>query len=1043
MSRESDNVDYSKISREHKSLARRLVSPDATTAEWEKFYAEIHDIVTKRYAEKLDEQNGLSVDDFIKGELTAFLRENNCERLCQFLNLKSDNSENHHFFGSWFDKVLKSAMATALSPDKRETSGDVEIERDSRGKNVDSKRTLMDGISSDERFMTDREDAPLSLAKLLKKIGGESFSRLIAKFWKKNPQETYIILMDAQLNFRYRKIAALLGQEEVALKTEKDKKKDEISIAGKKRNYLRKLHGKLTLNDICEMFPELKKLSDKQLNELLPSMKDKWSDKAYGADGNEDVDLVEEMGCAYQTLYFKGGRRTATWNLELKMPFRVSDKALIRGILTDGKGGVPEGTLFCCGKKRKVRANGHFEFTVSEFKKASDTSEVHFTFADNNQVDGIPYVPDEFDECRLTPELMERWARRKISDTSKEEVVFDLLNDFGFVLPQLILRDSALIELPFAKFGVPIIDRKHLCREYNEAFVLFKTDMAVDPDSPLSPDGFMLPLEWRYNPYAAEMPCNILPLHLSSLSRRVMSKMNEAQGLSGGEDVREAKWQINPSTRFFDDRVDFSAPGLFGEKEDDIASATIALAVSLRYAQKEIKYRGWTYSSIKYNFADGRPEGVGGICQKMALASTFGAERIIVSPDQKEIPVGDTPCVAQSIKGTELSDIADEVAFAHLTRLKPTWPVQFKTVQQDLFAPRRKTVKELFEMMNKEVYLEDVGTFVVLFGGPGMGKSVLMGLLAKRCRSHKAIGFVCQAGRPNQGWEFVKSLAHGIVCTFGEATDELLSQPIPQTPPHGEALRQAYRMLVVEPLTRIMSRRKSLKLFVLIDGLDEDTSGEVMALLLDERLRLPRRVGITVSTRHIVQDEDRLDSCATDVVDLDEVDTERARDVRMDVRTYIDQWTYTNPAVYDKLLRSNIDSEILKERILAKDKSFLYASFVLTGIADGRYSIETVEELEEKLPNDLKRCFYDAFMARFPTAEAYARVRPLLQALVKKGRITIADASKRRITGGEPLAAILKALRGYAIEEDGELSLSSETLRMWLGDAAHNAEFGA
>ena len=107
-------VDYVEISHEHKYLARRLVSPDATTAEWEKFYAEIHDIVTKRYAEKLDEQNGLSVDDFIKGELMAFLRENNCERLCQFLNLKNDNSDNHHFFGSWFDKVLMSAIVKRI-----------------------------------------------------------------------------------------------------------------------------------------------------------------------------------------------------------------------------------------------------------------------------------------------------------------------------------------------------------------------------------------------------------------------------------------------------------------------------------------------------------------------------------------------------------------------------------------------------------------------------------------------------------------------------------------------------------------------------------------------------------------------------------------------------------------------------------------------------------------------------------------------------------------------------------------------------------------
>ena len=294
----------------------------------------------------------------------------------------------------------------------------------------------------------------------------------------------------------------------------------------------------------------------------------------------------------------------------------------------------------------------------------------------------------------------------------------------------------------------------------------------------------------------------------------------------------------------------------------------------------------------------------------------------------------------------------------------------------------------------------------------------------------------------NQGWEFVKSLAYGLASTCGEMRDDVLSVPLPDSAPTGNDLRDTYRRLVVEPVRKAIAGRKGERLFILVDGLDEDADGDVARLLLDPQLRFPARVSVVVSSRRIVQDEDRLDAVATDVMDLDEQNTGCARDVRMDIRTYIDQWTCTNEEVYQRLFDSNIDSEVLKDAILEKDRSFLYASYVLGGIADGRYSIQSVEELERDLPKDLKACFYDAFKARFPTGVAFSRVKPLLRLLVRKGRVGEAEAGRRASVGDETLGAILKALRGYAVEDDGEISLSSEVLRRWLKDATHNAEFG-
>ena len=81
---------------------------------------------------------------------------------------------------------------------------------------------------------------------------------------------------------------------------------------------------------------------------------------------------------------------------------------------------------------------------------------------------------------------------------------------------------------------------------------MFRSESAVDCDSPLSSDGVMLPLEWRYYPGGAGHPSNYLPLRLSALSRRVLTCVGESE-------ASVMTWQLNPSARFFDDRVDFSS----------------------------------------------------------------------------------------------------------------------------------------------------------------------------------------------------------------------------------------------------------------------------------------------------------------------------------------------------------------------------------------------------------------------------------------------------------------------------------------------------
>lgn len=1021
------SIDYAEISREHKEIVGRIISPQATAADWDEFYATIRGIVAKRHAGLLWDKASLSVDDFMRGELTEFLRESQCKRLLQFLNLKSKHSDHQHLFGKWFAKVLLSAVHKAIPTKTRQKKNCSDIKR---------------------------AKGSVSFAKLLKYMGCERFSRVLGGFWHTNTQETYIALMDAHLRFRHRKIVALVGYEGVKAKNDAEQRKKEASfIAGKIRNLRRKFFSRLEPRDIKAMIPSLADYPDEKVKVVYEKFIETQGEGFFSADGTPDSDILESMGAARETMFFRSvtdgegtvERPNPQWILKLKMPFDVSDKVLIRGVLSDGKGGVPQGTLFCCGKKRKVRSNGHFEFPVREFKKSSHSSELYFISTDGKKSAGTPYVPFEVEEYCPTLGMLETWAERSISESDSLELTADLLDDFGYVLPQLLLKDEALASLPFKDFGVPRIDRKHIRREYNEAFVLFRSESAVDCDSPLSSDGVMLPLEWRYYPGGAGHPSNYLPLRLSALSRRVLTCVGESE-------ASVMTWQLNPSARFFDDRVDFSSLGLLGNETDetDVASATGALAVAFKYAQNGVRYEGWPFISLKYDFTERKPQSVGGIEQKMSLVESFGGDRLFVSPDQQGISTHAKNVMVRKVSATALNEIAEEVAFDHLRMLRPTWPVQFKAVDEDILAPRWKLSEGLFKFANKKEYLDDTGAFVILFGGPGMGKSVLMWLLKRRCEvANNVIGYVCQAGRPNQGWEFMKSLAHGLASTYGETTGDLLSVTLPDVPPTGEALRKVYRNLVVDPLKRVMERRKSEKLFVLVDGLDEDASGEVAGLLLDPRLHLPPKVGVVASSRHIVQDEDRLVSRATDVMDLDEQGTECANDVRMDVSTYIDHWLHMNMVVNNWLMNENLKSEDVKNVILDKDRSFLYASYVFAGIAEGRYGVRkewnkpiSLAYFTENLPPDLKACFYDAFKACFPNEGAYLKVKPLLRLLARKGRVRVTEAKRKSIVGDENLGAILKALRGYAVESEGEISLSSEALRMWLRDSTHNAEFG-
>ena len=125
----------------------------------------------------------------------------------------------------------------------------------------------------------------------------------------------------------------------------------------------------------------------------------------------------------------------------------------------------------------------------------------------------------------------------------------------------------------------------------------------------------------------------------------------------------------------------------------------------------------------------------------------------------------------------------------------------------------------------------------------------------------------------------------------------------------------------------------------------------------------------------------------------------------------------------------------LREKIGSKDKSFLYAQYVLQGVADGMYHFD---QLDKELPAGLTAFYEQSFRYRFTTEAEYNVVRPLLKLLLENESVTTQDAS---VCLQLPVGKLIKLLQGYCVVSDNTLTLSDASLREWLGDSIKNPDF--
>ena len=990
---------FSEISDRHKEIARQLVDPRADAEIWTEFFGEVRGIVFKRFGSLLKNEARIEIDDFLKGYLMPYLTADKCVVLRRFLNL---NGPTYHFGSEFFVKHILAAVDEVVAESRTKFDFVSPVAQDDEGDEIN----VVEQVAIGEALVgkeTKGEGDPITVA--IEECPA-FFTAILARFWKSSPHECYAALMDWYLKFDHRKIVALFGVKDVGV------------IAGNIRNLKRKLA------KMSGVMPRSHEADDK-----------KYVDSLFRADGESESDVIAELGKARSRIVFEGARRGCggRFRLELLFPFQVRDNGLIRCILSDGTGtGLPpHGRVFLCGAYRNAREDGSFELPVEDFRAFHESSELYFEWADGIRSDGYPCVPNVVEEYALTRSLVEKWAARRADGGNTEALTAAFLNDFGLPLALLLLSKDALTKLPLAKFGFPVIDRSSIRRGANEAWILFRGTTSVVEGSPLDPNGFLLPVEWNYCAVGVDDHSRMLPANLTNMAEKVRL----AYGVEN--------YRLRASSRFFDGRVYLGDVSASNCDPTAVSSATIALAVGLEYALGRNAYPRWPFNSISWDFVGNLMQSVGGICNKVAVAKSWGASRFYATPsDAREHASSELNegVAFVPVSGASLPEVAKVVAYDHLAKIRPTVAPVFRVPQNDEYLERRRKIVMSIRMLANPNLKKPERKFVTLFGKPGMGKSVLTGLVADEMKLRKwiVLPFVCRAGRSGQGLECVKSLAYSLAVHFGELY--ALVESLQNVPTHakGEDLANFYRQVFYVPLCELVRKYRATKFVVVIDGLDEDRDGEVLSLLANPEFSFPAGVGVVVSTRRLPQDEGRLEALSTAVIDLNGRDGKVNDECYTDLRAYIELWLLRDERVQQALLNANVTSEETKKVICEKDSSFIYAYHVLNGVAEGRYSFD---RLKEQLPVDLCAAFYDAFKARFPTADEYAKVKPLLSRLMRSGSVAIADAERSVCQDGIPVGEYIRALRGYASVEGKNIVMTSESLREWLSDGLNNPTF--
>ena len=737
---------------------------------------------------------------------------------------------------------------------------------------------------------------------------------------------------------------------------------------------------------------------------------------AYSADGTSDSQILNEWLNHSFVLQFAPDSQK--WFLNLHIPYDCSEpsKQYIRLELIKDSGTristatVQFGNILC-----KLE-NGWGEMRLSDFHSAINIKSGCVKVVDRkgHEFEIFPVHQTENIVTTITDAVFERWNTQK-SDT------LQFIADFGTGFAWLLNRN-----MDYERYGAPKkFDYADLSVVPGEALVLFASD-CKDPEGALPSHGFVFPLEWRYLPEYDNPHSNLLPQALIDLGKKIAAQQNVSRG-----------WGLHPSYRFFHDRVDFSQQTVFGATDETVASAYLTLSAALILALRKYTVPSQIFASAQYDWKNESLQKINLLESKLNLAANWSAEPFFVARSQQE--EAEKIISANNFSFNAVGcDSGKNAAFHFLEPLRPTKFSPLKTVPDpDYKQHRPKLVEALSALVNASWDKKDENTpkrnsFVILSGNPGMGKSILMSDLHDRyTEGHTVFSFACNAGDKNCAENFVKSIAYQMASAssaFAVAALNNLSELSADAD-----IEEQYRKLVCEPLIATVDKNNSHRYYILVDGLDEDASGTICRLLTDKALQFPANYAVVVSTRPVEPLFGNLQANATGTLDLgaDEFSVLCQKDLKKFIINYI----YSDENVSRCWQDSNYNDDELREKIGSKDKSFLYAQYVLQGVADGMYHFD---QLDKELPAGLTAFYDQSFRYRFATATEYDAVRPLLKLLLENESVSIGEASACLQL---PIGRLVKLLQGYCVVSENTLSLSDATLREWLRDSIKNPDF--
>ena len=738
--------------------------------------------------------------------------------------------------------------------------------------------------------------------------------------------------------------------------------------------------------------------------------------EAYCADGTLNSQQLDNYLAHDITLQFAPSNKTM--RLILHMPFYCKDKenCFIRMELLNSDSTHLTSAAVKYGKKTYQIKNGWGELKLSEYHELVKIKKCNVCVIEDNgnASEVFPVCTNELPVRVITENSFDKWSTQQ-SDT------LQFIADFGTGFAWLLNRN-----MDYEWYGAPKnFDYADLSVVPGEALVLFASD-CKNSEGVLPSHGFVFPLEWRYLPEYDNPHSNLLPQALIDLGKKIAAQQKVSRG-----------WGLHPSYRFFHDRVDFSRQTVFGATDETVASAYLTLSATLILALQKYTVPSQIFASAQYDWKNGSLQKINLLESKLNLAENWSANSFFVARDQQ----GEAEKIISANKYSFNAvgcDSGKNAAFHFLEPLRPAKFSPLKTVPDpDYKQHRPKLVEALSALVNaswdkKDENAPKRNSFVILSGNPGMGKSILMSDLCDRyAEGHTVFSFACNAGDKNCAENFVKSIAYQMASSssaFAVAALNNLSELSADAD-----IEKQYRKLVCEPLLATADKNSSHRYYILVDGLDEDASGTICRLLTDKTMQFPVNYAVVVSTRPVEPLFGNLQANATGVLDLGA--DEFSVLCRKDLKKFIINYIYSDENVSRCWQDSNYNDDELREKIGSKDKSFLYAQYVLQGVADGMYHFD---QLDKELPAGLTAFYDQSFRYRFATDAEYNVVRPLLKLLLENESVSIGEVSACLQL---PIGRLVKLLQGYCVVSENTLSLSDATLREWLRDSIKNPDF--